>query len=152
MRASITASANEPLQHSTISSSDLTLKHLLYAASTSRLTDACIVSAEGRTMTWQQLLKQLVQTQAVLRQVGIGPDDRVALALPNGPSLAAAFLAVASCTACAPLNLSYTADEYEFYLSDLKARALITRKGVAPAAEAVAARLNIPIIEFEEHA
>src|SRR5690242_5300799 len=132
--------------------SDFTLSHLLQSASRGRPTAACIVSSEGRAMTWEQLLKQLLQTQAMLRQAGIGPDDRVALALPNGPSLAAAFLAVASCTACAPLNLSYTADEYEFYLSDLKARALITRKGVAPAAEAVAARLNIPIIEFEEHA
>ena len=103
-------------------------------------------------MTWQQLLKQTVQTQAALRQAGIGPDDRVALALPNGPSLAAAFIAIASCAACAPLNLSYTADEYEFYLGDMKPRALITKKGVAPAAEAVAARLGIPIIEIKEHA
>jgi acyl-CoA synthetase (AMP-forming)/AMP-acid ligase II/thioesterase domain-containing protein/acyl carrier protein len=152
MRASRGAFANDSLRNSTISSSDLTLRHLLQVASTDRPTAACIVSAEGRAMTWQELSKQLVQTQAALRQLGVGPDDRVALALPNGPTLAAAFLAVASCTACAPLNLSYTADEYEFYLSDLGARILITKRGVAPAAEGVAARLGIPIVELKEDA
>ncbi|MEW6450486.1 MAG: AMP-binding protein [Pseudomonadota bacterium] len=127
--------------------SDQTLGKLLCIASHDRSVAPCIVSADGRAMTWQQLLQQMMVTRAALRSVGIGPDDRVALALPNGPTLAAAFVSIASCAGCAPLNTAYTADEYEFYLRDLGTKALITRKGVAPAAEEVATRLGIPILE-----
>jgi acyl-CoA synthetase (AMP-forming)/AMP-acid ligase II/thioesterase domain-containing protein/acyl carrier protein len=133
---------------STIQESTLDL--LFRTASRGRLTAACILSADGQAMTWQQLLEQLTQTREALRSAGIGPDDRVALILPPGPTLATAFLSVASCTGCAPLNESYTEEEFNFYLGDLKTNALITRRGVAPAAESAAARLGIPVIECRD--
>ena len=40
--------------------------------------------------------------------------------LPNGPEMASSFIAVASGTSSAPLNPAYRADEFEFYLDDLK--------------------------------
>src|ERR1700750_70560 len=139
MRSHAAADVAGDALHSSISSDwDLTLEQLLCIASRDKSTAPCIVSADGRAMLWQQLLKQLAVTRASLRSIGIGPDDRVALVLPNGPTLAAAFISIASCAGCAPLNTAYTADEYEFYLRDLRTKALITRKGVAPAAENVA--------------
>ena len=75
-------------------------------------------------MVWQPHVDRVV---AHLSELGIGRDDRVAVVLDNGPELATAFLAVASAAACAPLNPAYTASEFEFYLSDLAARALIPR-------------------------
>ena len=136
--------------HPAISFSDFTLNRLLYALSRNRLNTACVVSADGQAMTWQQLIDQLERVRTALRMVGIGPNDRVAIALANGPTLATAFLAVAACTGCAPLNPACTQDECEFYLNDFKAKALITTKGAAVAAANAAARLGIPIFECQE--
>ena len=58
-------------------------------------------------------------------QLGVGRGDRVAIVLPNGPEMAAAFLSVAAAAAAAPLNPAYRQDEFEFYLGDLNAKALI---------------------------
>src|SRR5512139_91013 len=82
-----------------------------------------------------------------LRGLGIRPDDRVAVVLPNGPEMATAFLAVASCAACAPLNPAYQAAEFRFYLQDLKARALLLREGDDGPARSVAAELGLAVVE-----
>jgi oxalate---CoA ligase len=110
--------------------------------------DPCIVSVDGGLLTWRDLLEQLEHTSRALRASGIGPDDRVAVVLPNGPTLATAFLSIASCSACAPLNPAYGADEFEWSFRDLGAVALVTvRDGAGQAANA-ADRLGIPIIEL----
>lgn len=109
---------------------------------------ACIVSAGGELLTWQQLLGQLERTHATLRALGLGVNDRIALVSANGPPLAVAFLTVAACAACAPLNPAYGADECTFYLTDLKAQALIATRDAAAAIDA-AARLGIPVLELE---
>lgn len=69
-----------------------------------------------------------------MRAAGIGPHDRVAIVLPNGPEMAIAFLAVTSCAVAAPLNPAYRAPEFAFYLNDLQAKAIITLRGQGSAA------------------
>ena len=59
---------------------------------------------------------------AALNGMGIGRNDRVAIVLPNGPEMAAAFVAIACGATTAPLNPAYKADEFDFYLADLNAR------------------------------
>jgi acyl-CoA synthetase (AMP-forming)/AMP-acid ligase II len=81
---------------------------------------------------------------------GIGPGDRVAIVLPNGPAMASAFLTVAAACCAAPLNPAYKADEFEFYLSDLKPAAIILAPGGPPPAADVAARLGLPILTLIE--
>lgn len=56
---------------------------------------------------------------------GISSDDRVAIVLPNGPEMAAAFITVAQAAITAPLNPGYRREEFAFYLSDLGAKAVI---------------------------
>ena len=109
---------------------------------------ACIVSAAGDALTWQQLLAQLERTRAALRALGLGANDRVAIVLANGPTLAVAFLTVAACAACAPLNPAYGVDELVFYLTDLKAQALIASEDAPPFAIEAAAQVGIPVIEL----
>jgi len=94
-------------------------------------------------------LRRLAQdTARVLNGAGIGRNERVAIVLPNGPEMAAAFIAVAGAATCAPLNPGYRADEFEFYLSDLRAKALIVEQGSSSAAIAVAHKLGVAIIEL----
>ncbi len=88
------------------------------------------------------------QTRLALNGVGIGRGDRVGIVLPNGPEMATGFVGVAAACTAAPLNPAYTADEFEFYLSDLQPRAIVLQTGDATPARAVAGRLGIPVIEL----
>src|SRR5262245_35071915 len=93
--------------------------------------EAVAILAPGRSaLTYARLLKQVEATVADLRALGVNQNDRVALVLPNGPEMAVAFVAVASAATCAPLNPAYRAEEFDFYLSDLNARALIIAAGM----------------------
>jgi acyl-CoA synthetase (AMP-forming)/AMP-acid ligase II/acyl carrier protein len=70
------------------------------------------------------------------------------MALNNGPEMAVAFIAMASCVTCVPLNPNYRADEFEFYLSRLNARALVVDSESNSAAKAVGTALGLSIIEL----
>ncbi|MDE1948537.1 MAG: AMP-binding protein, partial [Burkholderiales bacterium] len=94
-------------------------------------------------------LRALVaDTMATLNAAGIGRNDRVAIVLPNGPEMASCFVACASAVASAPLNPAYRAEEFEFYLRDLGAKALIVERGSRSPAVDVANRLGVPLIEL----
>ncbi|MGI8925952.1 MAG: AMP-binding protein [Tepidiformaceae bacterium] len=90
-------------------------------------------------ITYGELRGQVARLAGQLRGAGIGPQDRVAIVLPNGPEAAIAFLAVSSCAVAAPLNPQFREAEFAFYLRDLGARSIITRDGFAPEATAAAA-------------
>jgi acyl-CoA synthetase (AMP-forming)/AMP-acid ligase II len=63
--------------------------------------------------------------------------------------MASAFLSVTAAAICAPLNPAYRADEFEFYFSDLPAKALIISGLQDSPARAVADEMKIPVIELE---
>ncbi len=73
---------------------------------------------------------------------------RVAVMLPPGPQLAVASVAVAAAAACAPLNPSYPAAEYEYALRHFKIGTVLVQSGVQSAARAVAEQQGIPLIEL----
>ncbi len=113
------------------------------------LTSARAIGAPGRPWLDGPGLARLAAGVAdTLAGRGIGPGDRVAIVLPNGPEMASAFLTVAAACCAAPLNPAYKADEFEFYLSDLKPAAIILAPGAFPAAADVAARLGIPVLNL----
>jgi acyl-CoA synthetase (AMP-forming)/AMP-acid ligase II len=107
------------------------------------------IAAPGRApLTFKGLWKQIEYTVETLNTLGIGRNDRIAIVLPNGPEMAAAFLAVASGATSAPLNPSYGIKEFDFYLADLEAKALVIQSGMeSPAREAAKTR-DIPIIDL----
>jgi acyl-CoA synthetase (AMP-forming)/AMP-acid ligase II len=111
--------------------------------------DAVAITAPERAPLDYRALRGLIAaTTARLNAAGIGRNDRVAIVLPNGPEMATCFLACASATASAPLNPAYRADEMEFYLDDLQARALIVERGSESPAVAAAQKLGIRVIEL----
>ncbi|MCZ2438628.1 MAG: acyl--CoA ligase [Burkholderiales bacterium] len=110
---------------------------------------AVAVTAPARASLSHGALRALVaRTLAVLNAGGIGRNDRVAIVLPNGPEMATCFIACASGVTSAPLNPAYRAEEFEFYLSDLGAKALIVEAGSTSPAIEVARRLGIAVIEL----
>ncbi len=111
--------------------------------------DKLALAAPRRTgLSYRALVAQIDCAQAALRECGLGPGDRIALVLPNGPEFAAAFLAVAGSAVCAPLNPRYRVEELDFYLSDLAVKALIVEAGSDSAARAVAASRGIDVIDL----
>jgi acyl-CoA synthetase (AMP-forming)/AMP-acid ligase II len=84
-------------------------------------------------------------TNRKLLGAGLHRGDRVALVVSNGPCAAAAFLSLAAGHICAPLNPAYRAAEFEFYLTDLKPKAIIIEALLENAAAQVASALGIPI-------
>src|SRR5437588_8782459 len=98
-------------------------------------THTALSSPGGVPLTYEALRALTTNTTADLRSRGIAPNDRVAIVLDNGPEMATAFLAVATGATAAPLNPSYRAEEFEFYLTDLRAKLLIVaRHKESPAA------------------
>ena len=107
------------------------------------------LSAPGRSALDFNGLRSLVaDTLAFLNAQGIGRNDRVAIVLANGPEMAACFAACACGVASAPLNPAYRADEFEFYLADLHAKALIVEQGSQSPAVAVAEKLGVRVLDL----
>ena len=110
---------------------------------------AIALGAPSRSgLTYPGLRDLIDDTLTRLNAVGVGRNDRVAIVLDNGPEMAACFLACAAGTASAPLNPAYRADEFEFYLKDLNARALIVAQGSTSPAVEVARMLGVRIAEL----
>ncbi len=126
----------------------LSLHHLLKERA-EEAPDAPAIMAPGRTpLNYSGLLAQVKHTIQTLNGLGLGRNDRVAVVVPNGPEMAVAFVSVAAAATCAPLNPEYRANEFDFYLSDLSAKALIIQSGFDSAAISVARERGIPIIEL----
>src|SRR5436190_5490534 len=111
--------------------------------------DPAILAPERSALDFAGLRRLANDTIAQLNALGIGRNHRVAIVLPNGPEMAAAFVAIGAGATTAPLNPAYRTDEFEFYLSDLKARALILDQAGHLAAEEAAARLKLPILRLK---
>jgi acyl-CoA synthetase (AMP-forming)/AMP-acid ligase II len=124
-------------------SADRTLRGLIASG---RDDAVAIAARDAPPLTYAALRTLLDRTQRSLNELGIGRGDRVAIVLPNGPEMAAAFLCVASAAASAPLNPAYRQDEFEFYLEDLKAKALIVEAGSESPALRAAEKLGVALI------
>ncbi len=111
-------------------------------------TEPALRAPGAPALTYAALRANVLRTIASLNSLGIGRGDRVAIVLPNGPEMAAAFVSISACATSAPLNPAYRADEFEFYLSDLNAKALVVERGSQTPAIAVAEKLGVRIIEL----
>ncbi|WP_299962113.1 acyl--CoA ligase [uncultured Roseobacter sp.] len=111
--------------------------------------EAKAIGAPGRDWLTYGGLRDLSEAVAdALHGMGIGAADRVAIVLPNGPEMAAAFVTVAQVATTAPLNPAYREEEYKFYLEDLKAKALLIEEGYDGPALAAAQSLGMGIIRL----
>ncbi|HVO02393.1 MAG TPA: acyl--CoA ligase [Candidatus Cybelea sp.] len=107
------------------------------------------IGAPGRrSLARGELVALVDRVGGALRAIGIGPQDSIGIVMPNGPEMAAAFLSVACSAIAAPLNPAYRQDEFDFYLGDLDAKALIIQAGPDSPARAVAAKRGIRVIEL----
>ena len=108
------------------------------------------VLAPGRLPTSYEDLARHVQAMTEeLRARGIGADDRVVVALPNGPDLAVAVLGTIAAAQCAPLAIDHPRAQFARELTNLNARAVLVQRGTDTDAREAAADVGVPIIELE---
>ena len=106
-----------------------------------------ILSPRRPPLSYGALVNHIEELRTVLATMRIGAGSRVAIVMPNGPEAAIAFLAAATVATAAPLNPLYHQSELEFYLTDLRADALILLDENDDAAAILAARtVGIPVI------
>ena len=110
-------------------------------------TDAVVMDAPGQaSLSYGALLNLVETTVLTLNRSGIRRNDRVAIVLPNGAEMAAAFVAVSCGATAAPLNPAYRKPEFDFYLSDLDAGALVVEEHSSSPSLEAARELNIPVL------
>lgn len=111
--------------------------------------DLQAIGAPGRAwMDYGTLRALSAEVEGQLRGFGIGADDRVAIVLPNGPEMAAAFVTIAQAAVTAPLNPAYQEKEYSFYLEDLRAKAIVVPADYAGPALDAAKPLGMAILRL----
>ncbi len=149
-------SANALLSHRGRSSagdpSTSSLYRLLVGCAEQRPHAPAILGPGRPPLSYLGLLEQAHDVGRTLARHGIGPDDRVALVLPNGPEAAVAFLAVACGAACAPLNPAYREAELDFFLGDARARAVVVPAGETTPARAAAKARGLIVLELQAEA
>jgi acyl-CoA synthetase (AMP-forming)/AMP-acid ligase II/acyl carrier protein len=99
-----------------------------------------------RSLEYCELYDFCNRTAAALAELGIRAGDNIAIALPNGPEMATAFLSVTHLATAAPLNPGLKVPEFAFYLKDLEARALIVMEPDVTGASAAARSLGVPVV------
>jgi acyl-CoA synthetase (AMP-forming)/AMP-acid ligase II len=114
-----------------------------------RSPDAPAILAPGRTpLSYGRLLAHVDDVGRALRAAGIDCRGRVAVAMPNGPELTTAIVAVAANAACASMNPAYGDEEFGRYFDELRPGALIAQASVdSPARRAAVAR-GIRVLEL----
>jgi acyl-CoA synthetase (AMP-forming)/AMP-acid ligase II len=126
----------------------LCLPHLLDHQA-KRIPDALAILAPGRVpLSYGGLYQHIDEMGVMLRSMGVGRQDRIALVLSNGPEMAVAILAVSTIAACAPMNPAFGADEFDRCFADLRPRALIAEAGIDSPARSVALARGIPVIDL----
>ena len=113
--------------------------------------ESTVINAPGQeALSYAGLLKLVENTVSTLNRNGIHRNDRVAIVLPNGPEMAACFIATSCAATAAPLNPAYQKAEFDFYLSDLKAAVLIVEENSQSPSIEAARELHIPILTLKK--
>jgi acyl-CoA synthetase (AMP-forming)/AMP-acid ligase II len=111
--------------------------------------EAPAIAAPDRPSLSHGALRGLMgRTRERLNALGLGRGSRIAITLPNGPEMAAAFVAVAAAATTAPLNPAYKEDELDFYLSDIGADAVLVGAAEDGPTVAAAKRLGIGLLRL----
>ena len=90
------------------------------------------VVTPGRSWTYGELQALTDRAAHGLRRLGVEPEQRVALLMPDGVEFAAAFFATLKLGAVAvPLNTRAPSSDVDVILNDCRAKAVVADRGLA---------------------
>ena len=113
---------------------------------------ALLLPDSGAQVSYDALRSQVMEMAAALQSAGVGPGERVAMALPNGAATIVSFLAASIAGTAAPLNPAYRYEEFLFYLEDTNARVIILPPDGAGEARRAAQDRNVQVLVAETDA
>ncbi|MCO6701889.1 amino acid adenylation domain-containing protein [Streptomyces sp. CHA1] len=118
----------------------------LFARQAARTPDADALTDGSTTVTYRALDERSSRLARLLVERGVGPESRVAVALPRGADLVTALLAVVKAGGCyVPLDPAYPTDRLRHILTDSAPDALLTCAEVAPTLPAG----ELPVVELD---
>lgn len=121
----------------------------LIANAVQRQPAAPALLAPGRDpMSYGDLWRQCRHIGSELRARGHGPQARVAVVLPAGPEMAAAYLAVVTHACCVPLNPAAQDAELQRWFDATGVTCLLVEQGDTGAASRVARARGLPIVDI----
>jgi long-chain acyl-CoA synthetase len=120
----------------------------LFDATCERFPNRVAVRWEEGELTYHELRRQAYAVAHSLRSIGVGPHDRVVLALGNGPEYLRAFFGAGYLGALVvPLNPLLRAEETRYYLTDSGAKAVV-HAGGADLIRGVATDLGVGLLDL----
>ena len=121
-----------------------TLANLLNPSSPN---DDSIIIPGGPILSYARYDEEIERVAGLLAGAGVKPSRPVSIVLTNSLEFMVMFLAVARAGAvAAPLNSSYTVDEFKFFMEDADSQLAIVPPGAHLGRDA-ATELGIPILE-----
>lgn len=110
--------------------------------------DAVAIVATGfSALTYGGLIAEFDHVGVILRQAGLGPQARVAIALKDAPRAALAIVAVTANAVAVPIDTNLTASEIDGRIRRAGVHAVIVAAGEASPARAVAEQRGVVVIE-----
>ncbi|MGH4032637.1 amino acid adenylation domain-containing protein [Actinomycetota bacterium Odt1-20B] len=105
---------------------DTSLTELLHRQA-ARTPDATALRFEGASLTYRELHERADRLAHLLRSQGVGPESRVALAVPRSVELVTGLLAVLKTGAAyLPVDPDYPAERIQYLLADARPALLLT--------------------------
>lgn len=106
--------------------------HQLFEEQVAKTPNAVAVDFEEQELTYAELNRKANQLAHYLRELGVRPDDRVALCAERGFEMIVALMAVLKAGgAYIPLDPAYPQDRLHFMLQDSEPVALLTQRHLA---------------------
>jgi benzoate-CoA ligase len=101
--------------------------------------DRVAIECGDRRITYDQVLDRVNRFGSGLRRLGVRPDERILLLLPDGPEFAYSFFgAIKAGTVPVPLNTLWKPADYEYVIRDSLASVVVVSPELLPHIEAVA--------------
>ncbi|WP_419789495.1 amino acid adenylation domain-containing protein [Pseudomonas edaphica] len=109
------------------------LVHELFADRARENPDAVAVKFEAQTLTYGELDSQANRLAHALIARGVGPEVRVAIAMPRSAQIMVAFLAVMKAGGVyVPLDIEYPRDRLLYMMQDSRAKLLLSHSSALP--------------------
>lgn len=119
---------------------DLGTLTAMFEAQASRTPQADALVFEEETLTYRELNARANRLAHRLVELGVGPEDRVAVALPRSVDLVVGLLAtLKSGAAYVPVDPGHPRDRIQYMLDDARPVAVLTTEGIAESLPADAA-------------
>ncbi len=111
-------------------------------------TRSFLSTAEGRQISYAQLLAESARFAAGLARAGVAPGDRVVLQAEKSPEAVLLYVACLRLGAVlVPLNTAYTPAEIEYFLADAQPRLAVVRPADRDTLEPLARRAGCAHLE-----